>query len=337
MISLRRLLPIGLLELLLVTRGIDAAPTDRPIFALDSRAATKSPLLSQSFPDPSIMRDTDGTWYAFATAGNGKNAQTAKAPAPGGPWTYLDEDVLPDPGSWTDGKNTWAPDVRRTTGGTYVMYYSGELANNTAHHCVGVATAKSIVGPYQPHDEPLVCHIDAGGAIDPSGFVDAATGKRYVVYKIDGNSIGHGGSCGNTKAPIVPTPIMLLELAADGTTPVGQPVQILDRTDADGPLVEAPSLVRTADGKYILFFSSHCWDTQEYDVKYAVSSDGVLGPYVRTESGSLIKTGDYGVTAPGGATSVEGGGSLVFHADCDAGRCLFETGFSVKGTNVVVS
>lgn len=31
-----------------------------------------------------------------------------------------------------------------------------------------------------------------GGAIDPAGFVES-DGSHYVVYKIDGNSIGHGG------------------------------------------------------------------------------------------------------------------------------------------------
>lgn len=36
---------------------------------------------------------------------------------------------------------------------------------------------------------------------------------------------------------------MLQALESDGVTPNGDPVQILDRSDADGPLIEAPDLV----------------------------------------------------------------------------------------------
>ncbi|CRK23815.1 hypothetical protein BN1708_018068, partial [Verticillium longisporum] len=49
---------------------------------------------------------------------------------------------------------------------------------------------------------------------------------------------------------------MLQEVGPDGFTKIGNPVQILDRTEADGPLVEAPDIVRLEDGTYVLFFSS---------------------------------------------------------------------------------
>jgi beta-xylosidase len=103
-----------------------------------------------------------------------------------------------------------------------------------------------------------------GGAIDPSGFQDA-DGTRYVVYKIDGNNIGHGGSCNNGVAPIVPTPIMLQQVESDGITLVGGAQEILTNGEYDGPLVEAPSLSRISDPSsaggqlYILFFSSNCF------------------------------------------------------------------------------
>jgi len=291
----------------------------------------------------------DGTWYAFATASGGKNMQAASAPAPEGPWTYIDSDLMPSVGSWTDGLNTWAPDVRviRSGGGDgsssdakYVVYYSGELANNSALHCIGAATSQSgsILGPYEPQTEPFACPYDQGGAIDPSGYWDEESGRRYVLYKTDGNAIGHGGECNNGVAPQVPTPIMLQEVDAnDGITKIGSARQIFDRIDDDGPLVEAPNLVRMADsGVYVLFYSSHCWVDPLYSVSYA-TADSVEGPYTR--GGKVIQSGDnFNLTAPGGATGLEdGAGWMVFHANCLQGRCLFGAEFELQqGKNLVV-
>lgn len=312
----------------------------------------KLPILPLDFPDPSILHNSDGTWYAFATAGNGKQIQAATAPSAAGPWTYLsDIDVLPDTGSWTTGQNTWAPDVRRVGAGRYVMYYSGQrrpvLDDGSGvvvarHYCLGVAVAASPLGPYVPAEEPWACAEEEGGIIDPSGFLDPVTGRRYVVYKIDGNSIGYGGSCGNGVLPLVPTPIMLQEVdAMDGVGKVGEAVEILDRGEMDGPLVEAPSLAYLGGegkgeqgGRYVLFYSSHCWIEGGYDVNYA-TAERVEGPYRRSRSNPLVRTGDFGLTAPGGATVVEEEGRLVFHANCGEGRCMFEASFSVQWTGVI--
>lgn len=218
--------------------------------------------------------------------------------------------------------------------GSYVMYYSGEVRNNTQFHCVGVATAKSVLGPWTAQSKALTCNTSIGGSIDPSGFVDPGTGKRYVVYKVDGNSIGNGGTCNNGIAPLKQTPIMLMEVGTDGFTTIGNPVQILDRTTADGPLVEAPSLIKTQDGSYVLFFSSGCFTTSSYDVKYAVAKS-VAGPYVRADD-ALLMTGNFGTTAPGGATANDVG-NMVFHANCPSGRCMYTGNFSLMGANVIIS
>ena len=79
---------------------------------------------------------------------------------------------------------------------------------------------------------------------------------------MQGNSIGNGdpNKCGNTIAPIVPTPIMMQAVEGDGITPQGNPVQILDNNGvSDDGIVEAPSLVKAPDNTYALFFSSGCY------------------------------------------------------------------------------
>ncbi|KAI1505627.1 endo-arabinase [Biscogniauxia marginata] len=282
------------------------------------------PGLDADFPDPSIIK-VGGKWYAFATAHGDKQVQVATADTLYGDWTLLDYDALPTSPSWATGANTWAPDVRRVGNGTFAMYFSGQSAVNTAHHCVGVATASTILGPYTPIDEPFSCDLTIGGAIDPSGFRDV-DGKRYVTYKIDGNSIGNGGSCGNTVEPLRETPIMLQEVAQDGVTKIGAAVEILDRTDADGPLVEAPSIMRTDTGTYVMTFSSGCFTDPSYNLNYATATS-VKGPYTRAVS-PVAKTDKFGLTSPGGATIVSYGDiadmpSIAFHANCDEGRCLY--------------
>jgi hypothetical protein len=107
---------------------------------------------------------------------------------------------------------------------------------------VGTATPDTILGPYSAAATAIACNLTAGGAIDPSGFTDQ-DGTHYVVYKVDGNSVGHGGSCGNTVARIISTPLMLQQLAGDSITPVNEPIELLDRGDADGPLIEAPNMI----------------------------------------------------------------------------------------------
>lgn len=336
---------------LLLARSIQAGPTAqgaRGLYAWkDDIAARKFPALNVDFPDPSIIEGPD-QWYAFATASNTngtyKLVQYATAPEPAGPWTYVNEDLLRgNAGSWTNQKDIWAPDIRMVKDGTYVMYYTAALANDTAVHCLGVATSDEIKGPWLVNDEPWQCDADRGGTIDSSGFEDTDS-KRYVVYKVDGNSIGHGGECDNTVAPIQSTPIMMQQVADDGTTKIGAPVQILDRTDADGPLVEAPNLVRSSNGLYTLFYSSHCFNSDMYNVLYATATNP-MGPYTRAPM-AFLQTSMFNLTSPGGGTSVvpvaNNSNVMLFHANCPtkvggSNRCLFVSVFGETGKVVTAS
>jgi beta-xylosidase len=241
---------------------------------------------------------------------------------------------MPTIGNWSDGVNVWAPSVIKRADGKFVLYYAAADANAPALHCVGAAISNSVTGPYVPQNTSLACPLSSGGAIDPAGFIDT-DGSHYVVYKVDGNSIGNGGTCGNTVEPIVPTPLMLQKLGTDAMTPMNDPVELLDRGDQDGPLIEAPSLIRMSDGTYVLFFSSNCYSTTLYDVSYATASS-LTGPYTKSST-PLLVTGSYNLTAPGGATATTNGQGFVFHANCDAGRCMhylnLNVGLGLVATN----
>ncbi|KAH8683112.1 glycosyl hydrolase [Tricladium varicosporioides] len=313
---------------------LSGVASSSPLGKLRERATSISPVISTNFPDPAIFKDFDGTWYALATNNNpGPNVQIAKAPTPSGPWTILSNDLLPKPGKWSTGANVWAPDLQKI-GSQYVLYYSATSTLQTSKHCVGAATSTTVLGPYAAIDTPIACPLNTGGAIDPAGFTDV-DGTNYVVYKVDGNSIGHGGVCGNTVGPIVPTPIMLQELAKDGFTPVGSPVRILDRSDADGPLIEAPQII-LIKGVYFLFFSSNCFSTPQYDVSYATAAS-IKGPYTKSSRPLMVTNDPFALTAPGGAQASCAGDSIVFHANCDAGRCMYERAITISGKNVSIS
>lgn len=230
-----------------------------------------------------------------------------------------------------------------------MLYYTALSVANPTSHCVGAATSDTITGPFIARDEELACSA-GGGSIDPSGFLDEADGRLYVVYKTDGNNIGHGGSCNNMVAPIVPTPIMLQEVnVANGYEKIGAPVQILDRDVNDGPLVEAPSLIRVPNTEtpggfvYILFFSSNCYAGGLYDTSYATSINGITNggtDYEKTVK-PLLETGAYGgqLYSPGGMTVGPDGVHAVFHADrgrTDTVRQMWYATLSIAGRIVSI-
>jgi Glycosyl hydrolases family 43 len=275
------------------------------------------PVITANFPDPAIIWD-NGVSYAFATNNRGiggpmRHVQMATS-TDNQTWTLLPQDVLPQVGAWETGASVWAPDVVKVDDGTFVMYYTDGTSWSPAHHCLGVATSKSVTGPYVPSDQPWACPEihSLGGAIDPDGFLDGSTNRRYVSYKVDGNSIGNGGTCSNAIAPIKPTPIMLQEVSTDGITKIGEPVEILDRDEQDGPLIEAPALYRSDEGVYFLFYSSNCFTTPLYDTAYATALN-ITGPYARGGRPLLISGDGPDLVGPGGLDIIPGGNMVAFH------------------------
>jgi len=299
------------------------------------RAFSSGPVITQDFPDPAFI-NVNGTYYAFATTSGGLNIRMATSPD-FDTWTVSDQDALPALPAWSSGA-TWAPDVIQVADGTFVMHFTALDSSSDSMHCLGIATSSTVQGPYTANDSPFVCPLDQGGAIDPGLFFDA-DGSMYVVYKIDGNSLGGGGICGNGDESHG-TPIMLQALNTDGVTLNGDPVQILDRDTNDGPLIEAPYLV-LHEGTYVLFFSSNCFNGPYYDTSYA-TADAITGPYTEAASPLLVSGGNDGaLNSPGGASVSSDGRQMVFHSDSAANdasvRQMWTAGISISGTMVTIS
>ncbi|KIV90805.1 hypothetical protein PV10_05414 [Exophiala mesophila] len=300
----------------------------------DPFGSVVGPLMTHDFPDPGVIY-VDGVMYGFATTNKEPDpralirVQMAKS-TDNETWTFLDHvDALPRIGSWQTGKHVWAPDVIRLPNKTFVLYYTDELRSSLGHHCIGAATSESVLGPYKPLDEPIACPDPrtTGGAIDPDGFLDPSTNKRYIVYKIDGNSLGRGGAC-NNMPPTRQTPIMLQEVSAeDGVTLIDAPTLILDRDELDGPLIEAPVLAVSIQDKqrvYFLLYSANCFTTPLYNVAYATATD-IRGPYVKMGRPMLV-TGDAGLIGPGGLDLLADSHMIVFHGHLPSSRGNSESG-----------
>ena len=196
------------------------------------------------------------------------------------------------------------------------MYYAAPSKSNSGSHCIGVGTATNILGPYEPVNEPIACPLTQGGAIDPFAFKDPRSGNLYIVYKVDGNNLNTGGGpCkGAGDASLFhPTPIMLQQVdPADGTTLIGEPFEILDRSAQDGPLVEAPSLFyQPSQGLYYLTYSSGCYSSDTYDIRFAYSID--LHAIFNKSPTPIMSSGTGSVNAPGSAHMTSNGSFAVFH------------------------
>ncbi|KAK6430689.1 hypothetical protein LTR95_013152 [Oleoguttula sp. CCFEE 5521] len=275
------------------------------------------PVITIDFPDPSIIKVGD-TWYAFGTQSvydyTNVKIQLASSTDFVNWNLQAGYDALGNLPPWAEAGQVWAPDVFKRADGSFIMYFSAttNTAGNGAYHCFGTATSNNIAGPYYSNtDTPFACPTDQGGAIDASAFQDV-DGSLYVMYKIDANSMGHGGVCGNTVDPIVSTPIMIQKVEADGTTKIGDPTEILSNGQYDGPLVEAPSMARSGDGTYILYFSSNCYSTDSYDTSYA-TGPSPTGPFTKAQY-PLLVTGTNGVYGPGGADIDVDSSHMAFHA-----------------------
>ncbi len=265
-----------------------------------ANAATQAPslVIGQDFPDPSVLQ-AGSTNFAYSTSSGSGRIPYATASAPNGPWS-VKGDALPTKPSWAGNGGFWAPDVSKRSDGKYLMYFAGPSAAQ-GRMCVGAAVASAPAGPFTSvGDAPLVCNTSEGGDIDPSAFVDT-DGRRYLVYKNDGNAIG------------APTIIWLQPVAADGVTPTGGRTELLrnDRPE-EGGVIEAPKLIRRPS-HYVLFYATGVYSQNTYSTSYAVSPS-LTGGYTKAYRPLLTTDSVNGaVQGPGGADILPSGDHIFFH------------------------
>src|SRR5207245_9890371 len=106
-----------------------------------------NPVLDADFPDPTVIRAPDGSYYGYATqtkrGGAWINLQLAESKDLIH-WRYLG-DALPVKPSWaSQTQDFWAPDGNRD-GRRYILYFSAkpDTSDDRPGLCLVVATARS--------------------------------------------------------------------------------------------------------------------------------------------------------------------------------------------------
>ncbi len=298
---------LGLLSTVPAQAG--AAPPYQPALLSPTRLVTETytnPLepaipgtegVVESCADPAIIRGQepdDDYWYIYCTTdplnGEDRNGE-------GGlnfhlipilrsrdlvNWTYMGDAFTERP-SWADPTaGLWAPDIQYFNG-QYYLYYgvtdvrpeiSGEPEDCHDDNAIGVAVASDPLGPWTPHDSPVIAPRRAGDGcnffwtFDPD-VLTPEDGENYIYY-----GSYYGG-------------IEVRPLSEDGfTTEAEEAVQVAIPNRYEG------AEVVEHDGMYYLFVSAtNCCvgPLTGYSV-FAGRSDSPTGPFVDREGVSFLNS-----------------------------------------------
>ncbi|KAF9016807.1 hypothetical protein BDZ89DRAFT_1045541 [Hymenopellis radicata] len=169
-------------------------------------------IIDSDFPDPTWYQVGDSYW-AFSTTSGGLHVPMAKS-SDFNTWTRVSGyDALPTVAR--------RPPANPPTASARVV-----------HDAPGPVHA--------PRDDAIQCHLDQGGAIDPAGFQDH-TGRQFIRVQDRREQHGQRRELQQRRRA---DPLDAAHAAGGG--PEGR---ILDRGDADGPLIDAPSLLHLPVGE----------------------------------------------------------------------------------------
>lgn len=284
-------------------------------------------------PDPGVAYDpVSGLWWAGTTGSQGNNCFLL----------HTSKDLV----NWNDAgfiftqsnypqwihDSCWAPELHFFNG-TWHAYFVGRLKNGLLSVGVAVSTSSTPAGPWvDPLNAPLITdtgNTNAQGQIDPTLYFDSTTNTPYLIWKTDGNADNQ------------PTPIRILKLNANGTavvpgqvpgvsgvpTPSQAPILITNDQPWEGPITEAPWVVKYG-GQFFLFYSGNgYWDYYAVGVARTAVGGTVSGPYSKLSSGPILHnatwTSNPPFQAPGHCSVVQaqdGTWVMVYHAWLGADR-----------------
>jgi GH43 family beta-xylosidase len=234
-------------------------------------ASYRNPRL-RNIADPSVLRASDGKYYAYPTGGNKFKVYSSSDLV-----TWKDEGVALQGSEvpWADNK-FWAPDVKLYKG-KYYMFFSAANANDYPR--LGVAVSDKPTGPFHtPMKQPM---FDFGsGTIDTFALLDD-NGKNYLYFSQNLTPVdGHKESS-----------IHVVELSDDLMSVKGDPVKL---THPDQSWEMSGNMrwnegawVIKHDGTYYLMYSSNCYCGKKYAVGYATSKSPT-GPFVKYKGNPVL-------------------------------------------------
>jgi arabinan endo-1,5-alpha-L-arabinosidase len=260
--------------------------------------AYRNPVHDHEAPDPAVMRDADGTFYAYTTQST-YGGELVHVPVLRSDdlvhWTFLG-DALPEQPRWGGG-DTWAPHVFARGDGRYVLYVS---VRSDALGIMQVATAVADrpQGPFEPVGRPFLGLAEE--TIDPF-VLPTSDGELFFYWSVDNS-------------------IRVRRLADDGLSLSGPSRLVLDHVGEEGTgydsVVEG-AWVTEHERRFYLFSSGDicCGEDAHYAV--AVSrAESPEGPFERNPANPILQAGE-GFFAPGHnsvATDDDGNDWIVYHA-----------------------
>lgn len=242
--------------------------------------------------DPTVFRDTDGTFYLYGTSPDSDEGFRCYTSPDLRDWSRLPQLAL-TPGRTAFGtKWFWAPQVFRHNG-EYLMFY-------TANERIAYAKAQSPAGPFTGGG---VIESDFN-QIDPYVFFDA-DGTPYLYFvRLDGGNHIYCARLNDSLTAIDPS-------TATHCITSDQPWEATDPGCC--PIAEGPTVI-LHDGVYHLFYSSNHFMNPDYAVGHATAASP-LGPWKKSAH-PVISRHTVNATGTGHGdivTDADGGLHYVFH------------------------
>lgn len=155
--------------------GGDSAGTE-PILPEN---AYNNPVVSYSLPDPTLLRDSEGTFWLYATE-DIRNTPILKSDNLTD-WTIASTAFTnATRPSFEPNGGIWAPDINYING-RYVLYYSMSVWGGEWTCGIGVATADKPEGPFTDKGKLFRSNeIEVQNSIDP--FYIEENGKKYLFW-----------------------------------------------------------------------------------------------------------------------------------------------------------
>jgi arabinan endo-1,5-alpha-L-arabinosidase len=272
-----------------------------------------NPILDEDFPDPTIIRASDGFYYAYGTQTKWRskliiNIQVARSTNLID-WELLG-DALPQKPTWASAsQKLWAPHVSEHDGCFY-MYFSALPDGATDGLCLAVAVADAPAGPFVDIGEPLLCG-ESFVNIDPMSFDDPATGKRLLYW---GSGFG---------------PIKVRELAPDRISfaPQSVALDVVQPVPDKAPtnyqrLIEGAWVILRDDWYYLFYSGNNCCGPDAHYGVLVARSRSATGPFetlpqATGNPNSMLLEGNEHWHAPGHnsvVTDAAGQDWLAYHA-----------------------
>lgn len=268
-----------------------------------------NPVVSQSLPDPTVMRAADGYFYLYATE-DIRNVPIYRSNDLVN-WTFLgtvfSNSSRPD---FEPNGGIWAPDINYING-QYVLYYSMSVWGGE-HTCgIGVATARNPQNKFSDKGKLFRSNeIGVQNSIDPCFIED--NGKKYLFW-----GSFHGIYC--------------VELSDDGLSlknPANpQPLQVA------GTAFEATYIYKR-DNYYFLFASiGSCCEGLNSSYRLVVGrSESITGPYLSKSGGKMLQNSYTSVI--NASSRFKGNGHCSGIVQDDAGNdWMFVHGWDAENAN----